>query len=152
MKKFLKSYQVEDECSFGEECDDDLAVIHKSAGILRREMESLVADGKRYPSAQEIDLEASERTVSLLIAQKMLWFIDNNAYDAGEAGYRATLENKHKNLSLAKCLIFNNKKTTTPLHLGLAVQLHHEYGKRGLIDTSFRPQFFSSTMMNFEDF
>ena len=44
-------------------------------------------------------------------------------------------------LSLAEFLIFNNKNVTTPLHLGLEIPLHHEYGKRGFTDTLFSHSF-----------
>jgi hypothetical protein len=143
LKESLKSYQREEDL-IADECEgnqSDLSILHKAVGILRREMNNLQlgSDGKNYPSAQEISIEASEKYVPPLLAKTMLWLIDKEAYNSCEdqAKYTPTLESKRRSLSLAECLIFNNNKSNTPLHTGLAVQMHHDYGKRGIIDTLF---------------
>ena len=38
-------------------------------------------------------------------------------------------------VSIAECVVFNCSKVITPLHMGLAAQLHNEFGSRHLIDT-----------------
>ena len=40
-----------------------------------------------------------------------------------------------RSTALAECAIYDARKIPTPLHLGLAAQLHHEHGKRGIINT-----------------
>lgn len=141
LKQCLKDYQIEDEleAAGSDHHETDLSIIHKAVGILRREMENLSVDEKCYPSAEGVSLQAAEQFVPLLLAKAVLWLIDKDAFLNSELSdsYKPSADSKRKSLSLAECLIFNSTKTPTPLHVGLAVQLHHEYGKRGLIDTLF---------------
>ncbi|MES9879249.1 MAG: hypothetical protein ABW185_00005 [Sedimenticola sp.] len=65
----------------------------------------------------------------------MLWLVDDNAYASADQQYDAPVNVKRKSLAMAECAIYNSRRLITPLHLGLAVQLHHEHGKRTIIDT-----------------
>ena len=42
---------------------------------------------------------------------------------------------KRKSTSIAQCILFASKNVLTTQHVGVAVQLHNDFGSRGLIDT-----------------
>ena len=41
---------------------------------------------------------------------------------------------KRISLAMAECAIYNSRKLITPLHFGLATQMHHENGKSSILD------------------
>ena len=64
----------------------------------------------------------------------MLWLIDNKAYESADPNYEPTEQMKRRSLAMAECAIYNSRKLITPLHLGLAIQMHHENGKGSIVD------------------
>ena len=64
----------------------------------------------------------------------MLWLIENKACESADPNYEPTEQMKRRSLAIAECAIYNSRKLITPLHLGLATQMHHENGKRSIVD------------------
>ena len=62
------------------------------------------------------------------------WLIDEKAYKAASEPYTVPIDNIRKVLGITKLIVSLSKHTFTPFHLGLAVQLYHEFGSRGLVD------------------
>jgi hypothetical protein len=117
------------------ETKSEMITLHRAAGILRRMIDDVPdLKEKAYPSSTGVSLEASLMFVPKKMKMMMMWIIDKKAYDAVEDDFTASEETLRRSVSLAECLIFSSKKVITPLHLGLAAQLHHEYGKREIID------------------
>ena len=63
----------------------------------------------------------------------MLWLIDNTAYESADPNYEPTEQMKRRRLTMADSAIYNSRKLITPLHLGLATQMHHENGKSSIV-------------------
>jgi hypothetical protein len=62
------------------------------------------------------------------------WLIDEKAYKAASEPYTVPIDKIRKILGITESIVSLSKHTFTPFHLGLAVQLHHEFGSRGLVD------------------
>ena len=65
----------------------------------------------------------------------IFWLIDSDAYAWKESDYNPTDDMKRKSTSIAECKLFASKNVLTTQHVGLAMQLHNDFGSRGLIDT-----------------
>ena len=62
------------------------------------------------------------------------WLIDEKAYKAASEPYTVPIDKIRKILGITESIVSLSKHTFTPFHLGLAVQLHHEFCSRGLVD------------------
>ena len=62
------------------------------------------------------------------------WLIDEKAYKAASEPYTVPIDKIRKILGITELIVSLSKHTFTPFHLGLAVQLYHEFGSRGLVD------------------
>ena len=114
--------------------ENDHSILHKAVGILRDEISKLTPSTD-YPTPAGVSLAASAAFVPPLLAKTMTWLINKDAFESAGPAHQIGPAVQRRSLSLAECIIFCSTKMLTPLHLGLAVQMHHDYGKRGLIDT-----------------
>ena len=69
-----------------------------------------------------------------LIPSFICWLIDEKAYKAASEQYTVPIDKIRKIPGITESIVSLSKHTFTPFHLGLAVQLHHEFGSRGLVD------------------
>ena len=112
-----------------------MSVLYNAVAILRNELANLDIPAV-YPNSNEVTLQASKKFVPPLLGRFMLWLVDGAAYEAAsDMTYTPTEDKDRRATALAECAIYGARQISTPLHLGLAAQLHHDYGKRGLIDT-----------------
>ena len=102
----------------GTDITDHRRLIHSAVGGLRSEI-AKIEGLDYYPNAAETSLEHSEKYVPSLLSSAMLWL---------------TEQVKRRSLAMAECAIYNSRKVITPLHLGLATQMHHENGKSSIVD------------------
>ena len=136
LKEQLKESQIDCDSEFDILDTDERdikSLIHSAVGCLRKEMEKMTSKDY-YPNAAETSLEHSEKFVPSLLYTAMLWLIDDKAYDTADPNYEPTEQIKRRSLAMAECAIYNSRKIFTPLHLGLATQLHHENGKSSIVD------------------
>jgi hypothetical protein len=68
------------------------------------------------------------------ILKFICWLIGEKAYKAASEPYTVPIDKIKKILGITESIVSLSKHTFTPFHLGLAVQLHHELGSRGLVD------------------
>ena len=138
LKNQLKHTQetVESDSRNDVDCGEDkdtYQTIYHAVAVLR-EVISKIPKDKQYPSPQEVSLEASENFIPKQLAVAMKWLIDKNAFESADPDFPVSEEVKRIYLTLAECIAFSTHGVMTPFHIGLAVQLHHEYGKRAIID------------------
>ena len=116
--------------------DSDLSIVYKAAGILRKavgDVTNLKVDC--YPNAEDVGLSSSAQFVPEILQLFTTWLIDKNAFDnCTESKSLKT----HRSLSISESIIFSSRKVITPLHLGLAAYLHHEFASRDLLDVMNR--------------
>jgi hypothetical protein len=111
---------------------DKYAVLHNAASILRDEMSTVQSLG---PSPSEVSQAHSVDLVPPSLALFIQWLMDKHAYESLTSAYEPTQAMKRKSLAVAECILHTSQNSVTPLHIGLAIQLHHECGSRRLIDT-----------------
>lgn len=136
----LKEETSLDEMTLGGNVDgecgemDESTTLHVAMGILRREM-ARITPPTDYPSSSDVGLKAAEAFVPALLARCILWLLDEKSFEhRGESNYMPSPTIWRRVLSICECLIYCSHRHITPLHLGLAVQLHHQHGKRSIID------------------
>ncbi len=115
--------------------ETDLSLVHRAMGIIRREMKDIPnLKSEYYPTCDELSLTASAAFVPPLLYQAILWLIEKDtAYEA--AGHVPTEDIQRKCLATAECIIYNHTNKITPLHLGMAIEMQHEHGKRSILET-----------------
>ena len=115
----------------------ELSILHRAASILRNDIDG-VKDLKDncYPSAADVSLKSSLDFVPEILKLFITWLIDLDAFQhASDVGKMKT---NRRSLTIAESIIFCSRKILTPLHLGLATYLHHEYGSRNVLDVMNR--------------
>lgn len=110
-------------------------IIHEAIGILREEIASIPAS-KEYFSVEEMNTKTAEEFVPQLLKNAFFWLLSSEAFSTADPEFRPHYQVIRKALALAQCAIYNSRKQViTPLHLGLAAQLHHDHGKKDIIET-----------------
>ena len=130
----LSPYVTESKSS---EFPNSNAILHQAVSILRQEMEVLKKNKdliEYYPAPQELSLQASCKFVPPLLARTIMWLINDKAFENADKEHLPSDDQKRKYLSISECIISNSLKVFTPFTFGLAVQMHHDYGKSGIID------------------
>ena len=110
-------------------------ILHSAASILRHDIHSFVINNEDYPTANEVSLAISVAKMPQSLLKLICWLIDEKAYKAASEPYTVPIDKIRKILGITESIVSLSKHTFTPFHLGLAVQLHHEFGSRGLLTT-----------------
>ena len=116
----------------GEQVSAEQAILYNAASILKADM-AKVEHSHYYPTPSEVSLHKSVAFVPKMLQTFILWLINAEAY------HSISTESQNESvvrrcLSIAECIVFSSSKIITPLHMGLAVQLHNEFGSLRLID------------------
>jgi hypothetical protein len=62
------------------------------------------------------------------------WITDEKAFKACSIPSDVKKESVRKCLALTECVVANSRTILTPFHLGLAIQVYHEFGTKRLIE------------------
>ena len=116
-----------------DESDHD-RVLYYEASILRDKLSDLKSSD-RYPTPNEIGIQSAYGQLLPKLLKMILWLIDSDAYASKESDYSPNDDMKRKSTSIAECILFASKNALTTQHVGLAMQLHNDFGSRNLIDT-----------------
>jgi hypothetical protein len=63
------------------------------------------------------------------------WNLSQPLTDELKEGCKLSHEKQRKCLALSECIVAISKKSFTPFHLGLALQIHHLHGLKYLMET-----------------
>ena len=74
----------------------------------------------------------------------LAWLIDDKSFEKANEPHVMSKEKLRKVLGLVESIVSIARCTFTPFHLGLAIELYHEYGSRTLIETLFSHGFCAS--------
>jgi hypothetical protein len=74
----------------------------------------------------------------------LAWLIDDKSFEKANEPHVMSKEKLRKVLGLVESIVSVARCTFTPFHLGLAIELYHEYGSRTLIETLFSHGFCAS--------
>ena len=114
-------------------CDHE-TVLYCAGSMLRDELSDLKFSA-RYPAPKEIGMRSVYWQLPPKLLKNDLWLIDSDVYASKESDYNPTDHMKRKSTSIAECISFASKNVLTTQHVSLAMQLHNDFGSRGLIDT-----------------
>lgn len=110
---------------------DDM-IVHRAIGILRARISMITKPENEYYSPSEMNSEKLKEFVDPLLYKSICWLIHEdmfvNATDTSEKNPEVAA------LNIACDIITASNSVPSPKHLGLAVNLHHQYGSRKLID------------------
>jgi hypothetical protein len=91
-----------------------------------------------------VSLGTSLEKMPSTLTQFLAWLIDDKSFEKANEPYAMSKEKLRKVLGLVESIVSVARCTFTPFHLGLAIELYHEYGSRTLIETLFSHGFCAS--------
>ena len=62
------------------------------------------------------------------------WVTNDKAFNAGENPTEVQTDGLRKCLALTECIVAVSRNIFTPFHLGLAIQVYHEFGSKILLN------------------
>jgi hypothetical protein len=143
-KSKFKASELENDFQVDVEGVSDEKILHSAVGILRRNIEKLKISVEDYPSANDISIAASMDKLPQSLVRFLCWLIDAKSFESATEPYTMPTDKIRKALSITDSIVSVSKQLFTPFHLGLAVQLYHEFGSRHLIDTLYSHGFCTS--------
>ena len=143
-KSKFKASELENDFQVDVEGVSDEKFLHSAVGILRRNIEKLKISVEDYPSANDISIAASMDKLPQSLVRFLCWLIDAKSFESATEPYTMPTDKIRKALSITDSIVSVSKQLFTPFHLGLAVQLYHEFGSRHLIDTLYSHGFCTS--------
>jgi hypothetical protein len=134
LKSILKLTEIEHELATETSQESQEHILHSAASILRHDIQSFVINNEDYPNANEVSLAISVEKMPQSLLKFICWLIDEKTYKAASEPYTVPIDKIRMILGITELIVSLSKHTFTPFHLGLAVQLYHEFGSRGLVD------------------
>jgi len=111
-------------------CDESL-ILHAAACILRRQISDITISDDEYPAPEEVSILNSDAKLPSSLKTFML---DDSAFESANDSTSVPIGKLRKCLSLAECSVSVSKNKFTSFLLGLALQVHHIYGYKNLIE------------------
>jgi predicted transcriptional regulator len=115
----LRLTEIEHELATETSQESQEHILNSAANILRHDIQSFAISVEKMPQS---------------LLKCICWLIDVKAYKAASEPYTVPIDKIRKILGITESIVSLSKHTFTPFHLGLAVQLYHEFGSRGLVD------------------
>ena len=99
-------------------------------------IENVELPDDKYHSSEFVSLENSVQKIPKLLTSFVGWLLDDDALKTtSKEGCKLSHEKQRKCLALSECIVAISKKSFTPFHLGLALQIHHLHGLKYLMET-----------------
>lgn len=140
----VNTLQLHVENSDGEELDFSVPdsesshsmTLHRAASILRSEISRVSFRADSYPSSGEIGISQCTQFVPTPLLNFMNWLCSKTAFECGTTITESNLAESSLLPLVAIChdIIGLSTNITTPIPFCLAVQMHHKFGSRQLID------------------
>lgn len=128
LKSKLKTSEIEQEVSQVSDNISDDQILHSAAKILRRDIENLTVPTDDYPTPNEASLAVSMERMPSSLTKFVCWLMDNKSFKDASEPYVVPFDKIRKVMGITECIVSVSKDTFTPFHLGLAVQLHNDFG------------------------
>jgi hypothetical protein len=139
MKAAASLYKEDEEedilSEVGSEEMDEAHILHRAAGIMRKHMSEVKMDRVSYVNSEQLSLDHCSAFVPDLLYDFINWTIDEKAYtDVRRCNKEDAGKDNLGVISICHSLIAQKSRLPTPVTLGLAAVIHHEYGSRMLIE------------------
>ena len=111
-------------------------MLHRVAGILRSEMSSVAFNSESYPSSGEISLSQYMQFVPTTLLNFLNWLCSKRAFECGTTVTESTPGENSLLPMVAIChnIIGLSRNIAKPIPFCLAVQMHHKFGSKQLIE------------------
>ena len=133
LKADMHSVTVHDLSDFTHSCDEN-QILHAAAGILRKHISTVYMSDVDYPAPEEVSISSVEAYLLSSLKNFLCWLFDDSAFTSANESASVSVGKLRKCLSLAECIVALSKNRFTPFHLGLALQIHHMFGSKSLIE------------------
>ena len=118
--------------SYSEQTDDQL--LHAVTSIIRKDIDNVRFSADHYPASTEVTFAHSLQSMPGSLVKCLSWITDERAFKACNIPSDVKKESVRKCLALTECVVANSRTILTPFHLGLAIQVYHEFGSKRLIE------------------
>ena len=99
-------------------------------------IENVELPDDKYHSSESVSLENSVQKIPKLLTSFVDWLLDDDAFKTtSKEECKLSHEKQRKCLALSECIVAISKKSFTPFHLGLTLQIHHLHGLKYLMET-----------------
>jgi hypothetical protein len=110
---------------------DESQVLHAAACIVRRQISDITISDDEYSAPEGVSILNYDAKLPSSLKTFML---DDSAFESANDNTSVPMGKLRKCLSLAECIVSVSKYKFTAFHLGLALQVHHIYGYKNLIE------------------
>ena len=117
---------------YSEQTDDQL--LYSVASIIWRDIEKVRIFKEHYPNSTEVSFESSLQSMPVSLVKLLSWITDEKAFSTCTVPSNIKTESVRKCLALTECIVATSRSIITPFHLGLAIQVYHEFGSKRLIE------------------
>ncbi|CAC5420137.1 unnamed protein product [Mytilus coruscus] len=117
---------------YNEQTDDQL--LYSVASIIRRDIDKVRFFKEHYPTSTEVSFENSLQSMPDSLVKLLSWITDEKAFSTCTVPSNVKTERVRKSLALTECIVATSRSILTPFHLGLAIQVYHEFGSKRLIE------------------
>ena len=134
----LQNLQQEDSTDLFEEPDtshvNEIQLLHSAAGILRRHMSNIVEAKHHYDPSSRIGIDPCAKFVPDLMYDFFMWLTDAASYsNVTRCGDDNASKTDIATISICHNIIAKSRNIRSPITLGLALYVHHEFGSRQLV-------------------
>ena len=115
--------------------NEENVVLHRAAGILRASMTNIDDMKNEYVGSDGIKVEACRIFVPDILYDFITWCTSSKDYENAVSSSDDDVDKKQpdlKVLSICHGIISHSKMVKTPLQLGLAIKVHHDFGSKKL--------------------
>ena len=114
---------------------DEEQKLHDATNILRSSLQSLEMSNEYYPLPSEVSITESCKCIPHCLFNVTVWLVNDSCFYQENNYEGISNDILQKCISIAECVISLHKTQFTPFSVGLALQFHHEYGSKQLIET-----------------
>ena len=134
----LQNLQQEDdtECFDKPETSDidEIQLLHTAAGILRRQMSDIAESRRHYDPLSKISIDQCAKFVSDFMYDFFSWLTDGTSYsNVTQCSDDNATKNDVATISICHDIIGKSRSIRSPITLGLALYIHHEFGSKQLL-------------------
>ena len=114
---------------------DEMQILSLAAGILRERMANIKRNNDYYMSSLEVDVSKCGEFVPDNLYEFIMWIVNKQAFDNVSSCKGDSLKKENlKVISVCHNIISQSRHVVTPLMLGIALRIHHEFGSKQLVN------------------
>lgn len=133
----LKENETKESDTVNLECHPTMTetnILHMAAGVLRKTMAEVKQDAGFYKSSEDLSFRSCQDYVPSILYDFVNWCVDKNAHTTAQTCDEPSSKENLCVIAICQDIIAQCRQMHTPITLGLAIMLHHEFGSKALIN------------------